>query len=73
MQSDHTMKASTAYQLEEGHVFSHDVYKATFFNDARGGVRGDGVRGRGAGYSPMTLRKKARALPPVILMMSASE
>jgi len=25
-----------------------------------------------AGYSPMTLRKNARALPPVILMMSAS-
>ena len=26
--------SSTVYQLEEGHVYTQDVYKGTFFNDA---------------------------------------
>jgi hypothetical protein len=26
--------SATVHQLEEGHIFIHDVYKGTFFNDA---------------------------------------
>jgi len=29
--------SSTTYQLEDGHIFSQDVYKGTFFNDERKG------------------------------------
>ncbi len=25
--------SSTVHQLEEGHVFAHDVYRGTFFNE----------------------------------------
>ena len=32
--------SSTVHQLEEGHVYTQDVYKGTFFNDTNEGRRG---------------------------------